>query len=330
MSYHVKKKPAAHRPAHRRAMARPAVLTATLSCLLLGIVVGIYVYSLVSASRSAAEPEPVGADIGGQAPPRIAALLPFAADQLLEMGVTPVAVPEVRGQIPETWDGIPRIAIDHAAGPNIEQLIAIEPDIIITSAVYAQFIPAFETEVGARVISMDVESIEDISRHIATLGELSQQEQASHSLSTHIQGVLASVPADHGASPKTLAIFGTPHAFYAFLPDSYLGDLIECSGGQLITSDMRSHPVFKGLAPVSMEAIIDRDPELLIVVFHGPEDSARAMLERDPLWSKISAVQNNRVAFLQDDLYAMRPGSELARAINEISAIVQTEPAPAP
>ena len=107
-----------------------------------------------------------------------------------------------------------------------------------------------------------------------------------------------------------------------FLPDSYLGDLIEISGGTLITSDMESHPVYRGLAPISMEVVIERDPELLIVIFHGPEKSARAMLERDPLWSNISAVKNNNLVFLQDDLYAMRPGSEFKRAYHDIRSIL--------
>lgn len=298
------------------------------SLVLLAIVIGIYVVLVADAPRDAASVNTVDQRHPDQ--PRIAALLPFAADQLLEMGYTPVAVPAIRGDVPVSWDGIVTVSVDHAAGPNIEQLIALDPDVIITSSVYAQFTPTLEREVGAQVVSMDVDSIDSVATHIQTLANFTQLEQESEALIERISQSLGSVSGLSQSSPRTLAMFGTPHSFYAFLPDSYLGDLIELSGGTLITSDMESHPVFRGLAPVSMEAIIDRDPELLIVVFHGPEETARAMLERDPLWSQMNAVQNNRVAFLQDDLYAMRPGSELPRAIEEVRGIVQDAAGKAP
>src|SRR6056297_1519826 len=38
--------------------------------------------------------------------PRVAALLPFAADQLIALGVQPVLVPALRGCQPEAWQGI--------------------------------------------------------------------------------------------------------------------------------------------------------------------------------------------------------------------------------
>ncbi|MEM1330961.1 MAG: ABC transporter substrate-binding protein [Planctomycetota bacterium] len=257
--------------------------------------------------------------------PRVASLLPFAADQLLELGVTPVAVPLLNGDVPAAWDGIPTITVDHSAGPNLEQLMATDADVIITSSVYAQFMPAMERSTGAQIVVMDVDSVGDVSGYITRLGELTGHEGDAATLvsqiSAHMKTSEPDVEVD--AEPvRVLAVFGTPHAFYAFLPSSYLGDLVAHAGGELITEDMRSHSVFRGLAPLSMEAVIAREPDHLLVVFHGSEDSARAMLERDALWGQLSAVREGHVTFLKDDLYAMRPGSELPRAIDEIQAIV--------
>ena len=272
-----------------------------------------------------------GCDRGGQAvsaakptdaerAERIVALLPFAADQLIEMGVTPAGVPRLDGEQPESWQSIPTVALDHSAGPNLEQLIAADPDLIVTSSVYAQFVPAMERSTGSEALVMDVDSVASVPEHIRTLGELAGRPQRASELVERIER--HSRPASPESPVSTLAIFGTPHAFYAFLPDSYLGDLVSLAGGELITGDMQSHGVFRGLAPLSMETVVDRDPEQLIVVFHGPEQTARAMIDRDPLWSGLRAVREDRVAFLRDDLYAMRPGSEMPRAIDEIKRII--------
>lgn len=252
---------------------------------------------------------------------RIAVLLPFAADQLLQLGVRPVAVPGLAGDPPDAWRGIPTIAMDHSAGPNLEQLMAAGPDVIITSSVYAQFVPAMKRSTDAEVVVMDINSIADVSDHIEQLGQIADREDDARSLITSIEGRLSATAED--ADPvRVLAVFGTPHAFYAFLPSSYLGDLVEHAGGEMITGDLQSHGIFRGLAPLSMEAVIDRDPDHLLVVFHGPEESARAMLENDALWGGLTAVQSGHVTFLKDDLYAMRPGSDLPRAMAEITRII--------
>ena len=252
---------------------------------------------------------------------RVAALLPFAADQLIELGVTPVAVPLLRGELPEAWDGIPVIAVDHSAGPNIEQLMAASPDVVVTTSVYAQFMPAVEQSTGAKIVMMDIDTIEDVATNITALGELTGNAEGADQLIESINTELSQNETTD-KPVRVLAVFGTPHAFYAFLPSSYLGDLVASAGGSLITDDMETHGVFRGLAPLSMEAVIERDPDHLLVIFHGPEESARAMLQRDALWGQLTAVKENHVTFLKDDLYAMRPGSELPRAMADIRGII--------
>ena len=257
--------------------------------------------------------------------PRIAALLPFAADQLIALGVQPVLVPELQGGQPDTWAGIEMGALDHSVGPNIEQLIAADPDVVVMSAVYSQFVPQIESTTGATVMAMDADTLEDIKTHTRALGKLiGKQAEADQWIQDFDIQLAEAQPVEITGEPlSVLAVFGTPHAFYAFLPESYLGNLVEHAGGTLIMSDMPAHRVFRGLAPLSMEAVIDRDPDVLLVIFHGPEQAARAMLDRDPLWGQLTAVKDNHIAFLSDDLYAMRSGSQATVALEELRTALE-------
>ena len=255
---------------------------------------------------------------------RIATLLPFAADQLIAMGVEPVCVPQLRGFAPAEWEGIPSVQLDHSAGPNLEQLIAVNPDFIISGSVYAQFMPQIEEVTQSKVILMDVDSVDSVFDHIRTLGKLSDRVPESEKLAASMNtNMMVSKSPKSGEEIQVLAIFGTPHSFYAFLPDSYLGDLVKRSGGQMGPAGLQSHKVYRGLAPLSMEMVVEFDPDLLLVLFHGPEQSSRAMFEGDPLWGALSAVDEGRMHFLRDDLYAMRPGSDIDEAFEEISGYVQ-------
>ena len=268
------------------------------------------------AVASAATNEPQGV--------RIATLLPFAADQLIAMGVTPVCVPGLRGMTPEDWNGIPTVQLDHSAGPNLEQLIAVEPDYIVTGSTYAQFMPHIASVTEAEIVMMDVESIDSVFDHINTLGEICSRPQESQQIIVDIKSrLMPPVSSTQGEPVKVLAIFGTPHSFFAFMPDTYLGDLIAHSGGQIGPEGLVSHKVYKGLAPLSMETVVEYNPDLLLVLFHGPEDPSRAMFEGDPLWSSLTAVNENRMFFLADDIYAMRPGSQMDLAMTQVNGYIK-------
>ncbi len=87
---------------------------------------------------------------------------------------------------------------------------------------------------------------------------------------------------------------------------------------------LSSHKVYKGLAPLSMESVIEYDPDVLLVLFHGPESTSKQMFESDPLWKSLKAVNKDRMFFLSEDLYAMRPGSNLRDALAEISSCLNS------
>jgi len=297
-----------------------AVLPACLAAVLLAILPACEEQAAPTPPTSSSQQTPESIE----ATPRVAALLPFAADQLIALGVRPVLVPALRGGQPEAWQGIEPGALDHSVGPNIEQLIAADPDVVVMSAVYTQFVPQIEQVTDARVITMDADTLEDVEDHTRALGALVGKEDQAAEWIRGFHTQLGSIETDtSGQLVSVLAVFGTPHAFYAFLPSSYLGNLVEHAGGALVTGDMPEHKVFRGLAPLSMEAVIDRDPDVLLVIFHGPEASARAMLDRDPLWSQLSAVKGDHIAMLPDDLYAMRSGSEAATALQNIRTAIK-------
>ena len=278
---------------------------------------------LAPLSPSSAFADVIDLDLNENLEPRIVALTGFSADQLLNIGIRPVAVPGFRNLNDIDWDGIPKIQLDHSAGPNIEQIIASDPDYIISSSIYSQFMPYVETVTDAEVVYMDVDSISSIKDHIQTLGVIANREKAASDLVNSLyQAISANQTND--LDLKVLAIFGTPHSFFAFMPNTYLGDLVKSSGGTMGPEGLSSHKVYKGLAPLSIESVIEYDPDVLLVLFHGPESTSKQMFESDPLWKSLKAVNNDRMFFLSEDLYAMRPGSNLRDALAEISSCLNS------
>ncbi|MBG79781.1 MAG: hypothetical protein CMJ39_03600 [Phycisphaerae bacterium] len=307
----------------RRGIANTAI--AVVACLL-GVAF-VFVFNNKSDDEGVLTPTSATAEVETSVieavQPRIASLLPFAVDQLIAMGIEPVCVPGLRGLAPESWSGIPTVQLDHSAGPNLEQLIAVDPDYIVTGSIYAQFMPQIAEVTGAEVIMMDVESVNSVMEHIRTLGEIAGKSVEADLVASDLASrITAPVTVPEDQQINVLAIFGTPHSFYAFLPDTYLGDLVSHAGGRMGPDGLVSHKVYRGLAPLTMETVIEFDPDLLMVLFHGPAETSRAMFEGDPLWSSLRAVSEDRICFLSDDLYAMRPGSRVDEALVQVREYV--------
>lgn len=95
--------------------------------------------------------------------------------------------------------------------------------------------------------------------------------------------------------------------------DSYAGDLLRLAGGKNVVETL------KRSGPVSAEAIIHGDPEVIFVVdgFTAPDELARRSG-----WSEISAVRNHRI-YKIDRKYLV-PGYDPAGAIREMSRALQS------
>jgi len=254
-------------------------------------------------------------------PQRIAALAPQAAELLVDLGVTPALRPITPYETPEALRHIPTISVEHAAGPNLEQLAAARPDLIVISAVHAQFIPTMQRIMDAPVVAIDIRSSAELKRTVTLLAALTGSEARAQQRLDEIDTLIAR--ADEGSAadrPRAFALFGAPAAFYAFLPSSYLGDLIDLAGGDLVAGGLEESQRFRGFSPIGLESIVAADPDLLLVVAHGGAEARVDALRKDPAWSGLRAVREGRVVALPERLFVTAAGAHFDEALALVRA----------
>jgi len=254
-------------------------------------------------------------------PRRIAALAPQAAELLVDLGVTPALRPITPYETPEALRHIPTISVEHAAGPNLEQLAAARPDLIVVSAVHAQFIPTMQRIMDAPVVAIDIRSSAELKRTVTLLAALTGSEARAQQRLDEIDTLIAR--ADEGSAadrPRAFALFGAPAAFYAFLPSSYLGDLIDLAGGDLVAGGLEESQRFRGFSPIGLESIVAADPDLLLVVAHGGAEARVDALRKDPAFSGLRAVREGRVVALPERLFVTAAGAHFDEALALVRA----------
>ena len=249
---------------------------------------------------------------------KIAVVNPFAVQVLEQLGVVPVLRPELPANVSEPLADVPVMALTHSAGPSLEQLIASQPDLVITSPTYGAFSDRIAQATGAKVLSFEIDSIEDYMGRVHDLGQIVAKPDEAKELIRSARARLEHVPAGRDAGrPRVFALFGAPGSFYAFHQDSFLGDLVDVSGGQMIPTGS-PNKTYAQLASFSLESVIASDPDVILVVSHLGGGRTVDQLAADPGWSTLRAVRTGAVYSISEERTIIAPGMDLFETLNEV------------
>lgn len=254
---------------------------------------------------------------------RVAAGASFAVEYLLALDHPPVVRPDtpltdMAVEAAEV-EPIPAIAIDHSVGPNVEQIVAADPDAVVLSPTFARFAEPIERAADASVVIYRIDALGDVPAKARAFGELIGRSRAGDALARDLQRRIAAVSAPPDAEgPTVFALFGTPASFFAFLPESYLGSMVDHLGGRMITGGTPASRTTSQLAPFSLETLVAKDPDVILMVHHGPAGEMADALAQRESWGDLRAVKNGRVHRVSERLFMTNPGPSALRALREL------------
>jgi iron complex transport system substrate-binding protein len=231
------------------------------------------------------------------APTRIAALTPFTANTLAELGVRPVAVGETLGghdRIDPRLKGVPTLALSHPNGPNVEQLALRNPQLVLSAPIWRKGEAAMK-RLGMKVAYSDPRSVGGLLGETRHIGALVGKRGAAERLARRQAAAIAAAQRGIRKHPTVLLIMGVGRTSYAMLANSWGGDVVRRAGGRLLTGGLTASG---GYARISDEAVVARDPDVIIAVPHGaPSDIPKLAryLSDKAGWRATKAARRHRV-----------------------------------
>lgn len=283
-----------------------------------------------AAEESPSWPMTVTDDLGRtvtlESPPkRVVPTVTFAFDLLRALEVTPVLRPDIPEEYlaSEEDEEIPVIEMSHEAGPNLEQLAASAPDLVLTAPTFAQFADDMETVLGVPVLVLDIRSVDEVEAKFQWLGRiLNRPKQAKKAMARFREEVETAAEGAPDEGARVFAMFGNPQSWYGFLPESYLGDLLAHLQGDLVTEGGEPLEAHRTLSPFSLERVLAADPDVILVVQHGATGEALTSLRDNPAWQGLRAVKEGRVYSISQWLFVMAPGPRAPEALRQLADIL--------
>ena len=306
---------------------------AILACttMLLGIFTACGSAESTQSQNSIAFTDALGREVSVQKEPeRVAALIGSFADVWVLSGGSICATAE------DAWDDFDlelpdAVSIGGAHSPNLELLLAADPDLVIASASTSSNVEMREVleAAGITVAYFDVDNFDD---YLAMLDictditgrkdlyeknglmiqsqiEVVKTEVAASSLSDHERTVL--LLRAHSGSVKAKGSEGT-----------ILGEMLADLGCINIADSDTSL-----LEALSVESVIRQEPYRIFVVTMGDDtekaiDNLNRLMDENPAWGSLRAVTEGRLHVMDRKLFNIKPNAGWAESYEKLSEII--------
>lgn len=213
--------------------------------------------------------------------------------------------------------------------PNLEVLLAAEPDLILAScntAADLELLDTFES-VGIPVAYFDIQNLQDYLRMLEICTELTGCPENFDRYGLQVQDQAeAAVARQDGTAPTVLCLRATGSSCKVKgSVDNVLGEMLADLGCVNIADGDGAL-----LENLSLEAIIEGDPDYIFAVLQGADPSAaqatlEAALLSNPAWAGLRAVEEGRFYTLDHRLYNLKPNARWGESYEKLADILYGE-----
>ena len=285
-----------------------------------------------SSTPSATSPRPTSVTVTDQigrtvtingTPQRIISLAPSNTEILYALGLGDklVARTDYDNYPPEVTQ---KPSIGGFSTPNIEQIVAMNPDLVLAAQIQAaQVIPQLEAD-GITVVCLNPENLQQVLDSITLVGKVTGAEQAASDLVASMQQRIDAIT----SKTKDLTAAQRPRTMYLVWPDPIMvgggdtlqGEMIQAAGGTNIAQDL------KGYATMNIESVLAANPQVMIASTGMGEgaDAGYQFIKTDSRLAETDARVNGQVYAVDQDLVS-RAGPRIVDALEAFAKAIHPE-----
>ena len=303
-------------------------MTKKLVSLFLALVMALSLTAAFAESTAVTVTDMAGREITLDAPAtKVVALTASDCEILAALGAEDTLVG--RGEYcdyPESILEVP--AVQSGADTNLEQIIALEPQVVIMAkmAQTEEQVAALE-KAGIRVVVSDAQDIEGVYTAIRLIGALVGRNDEAEAMVADMQSTFADIAAKSENTGKTVYFEVSPlqWGLWTAGKGTFMDELATMCGLTNAFADV------EGWAEISEEQVLERDPDYIVTIsmYYGEGPTPVEEIKSRAGWDALKAVQNDAI-FNADSNEVSRPGPRLKDAAEALYTFVTGEEALTP
>lgn len=214
--------------------------------------------------------------------------------------------------------------------PNLEEILALDPDFVLLTPDVKNQLQIAETleQLNINHAFFKVEQFEDYLNMLDICTDISNRkdlyETNGLNVQNEIENILYKVDSVAEGELKVLFIRAFSSGAKAKQDDNMTCKMLDDLGTVNIAAQ---HPSL--LEDLSIEEIIEEDPDFIFVTTMGDEqkavDALKNGIEKNPAWSTLSAVKNDRYILLPKELFHYKPNAKWGESYRYLAEIIYPE-----
>ena len=245
-----------------------------------------------------------------------------AATEILdELGVKISGVPTTSYELPESTKD--SVKVGNPMNPDLEIIKSLNPDVVVSVDTLGEDFKKLFTDNNIPSEFIDLTTVEGLKKSVKDLGErFNKSEKANEILNEfNLKEEKFKNLSRENEKKDILIIFAAPGSMMIATPSSYIGNLVDKVGGNNIIKDDKLPFV-----SYSNEEIVKLNPDMVLVMTHGMPEEAKKMVKEkfnsDPAWSRIPAVKEGNVHYLENGYFGMSANLKVIDALDKLGEII--------
>ncbi len=259
------------------------------------------------------------------APQRIISLVPSISEILAALNLQKrVIAVDYYTDYPPQLTTLPRIS-DANGNYNVERIVALHPDLVLSSGGLTQKYDAELTRLGLHVVDLRDSTIALMLAEIETVGRLTFTQSTADALVHQLQQRIDQIrQAVRGTSAPTVLLEAddsTPGKPYVFGGGTFGDELVQDASAVNVFHNDTSNG---GYPQVTDEAVISANPQYIILTEDPHYGGDPQLVYRRPNWGVIAAVRLHHVYHLNTALM-QRPGPRLVDGLRCLAQLLHPD-----
>ncbi|EJT6166117.1 heme ABC transporter substrate-binding protein IsdE [Clostridium perfringens] len=237
-----------------------------------------------------------------------------------ELGVKVSGVPTSSYDLPESTKDA--VKVGNPMNPDLEIIKSLNPDVVVSVDTLGEDYKKLFTDNNIPSEFIDLTTLEGLKTSISTLSErFNKTEKANEILNELKVKEDEFVNLSKEEKKDVLLVFAAPGSMMIATPSSYIGNLVDKVGANNIVKDDK-----KPFVSYSNEEIVKLNPDMVLVMTHGMPEQAKKMAEEkfasDPAWSRIEAVKEGKVYYLENGYFGMSANLKVTESLDKLGEII--------